>query len=119
MNTEHLLCKSKCNFCQTVHIWGACFVKFTLYCYKWNLCSATYVGQTQRILKSTIKEHISDTQFFVYLHMSTYRNDISNFKWKILITEHLKSIWLAKIYIKSYNNLMNECEGSKLLTFLI
>ena len=54
--------------------------------------------------------------------MSTHENDnISNFKWKILTTERLKSTRLAKeaLYIKSYNNLMNGCEGSKLSTFLI
>ena len=54
--------------------------------------------------------------------MSTHGNDnISNFKWKILIAECLKSTRLAKeaLCIKSYNNHMNGCEGSKLLTFLI
>ena len=54
--------------------------------------------------------------------MSTHGNDnISNFKWKILTTERLKSTRLAKaaLYIKSYNNYMNGCEGLKLLTFLI
>ena len=54
--------------------------------------------------------------------MSIHGNDnIINFKWKIIIIERLKSTRLAKeaLYIKSFNNLMNGCEGSKLLTFLI
>ena len=54
--------------------------------------------------------------------MSTHGNyNINNFKWKILTTERLKNDRLAKeaLYMKSYNNLMNGCEGSKLLTFLI
>ena len=33
----------------------------------------------------------------MFLHMSTYGNDnISNFKWKILTTERLKSTRLTK-----------------------
>ena len=38
----------------------------------------------------------------------------------IIPNERMKSIRLAKeaLNIKSYNNLMNGCEGSKLLTFL-
>ena len=101
---------------------GSFFVKCAVYLVKCNLYGAVYVGQTQLTLKSKIKDHISDTKSFIYLHMSTHGNDnISNFKWKILSTEHLKSTRFAKeaLYIKSYNNLMNGCGGSKLLTFLI
>ena len=70
-----------------------------MYLIKCNLCGAVYVGQTQRTLKSRIKEHISDTKSFIYLHMSTYGNDnISNFKWKILTTECLKKYVPKKLY---------------------
>ena len=119
---EHLRCQSEFISCQTAEIKGACFVNFAVYLVKCNLCGAVYVGQTQQILRSRIKEHISDTTSIIYLHMSTHGNDnISNFKWKILTTERLESTRLVKeaSYIKSYNNLMNGCEGSKLLTFLI
>ena len=75
--------QSECISCQKAEMKGACFVKFTVYLVKCNLCGAVLV-----------------TLNLLYTYMSTHGNDnISDFKWKILTAERLKSTRLAKEFI--------------------
>jgi len=87
-----------------------------------QLCQATYIGQTERTIRSRIIEHSKTASSHVHLHMTSIHG-VSNqlqFKWQILATNRHTGTRLAieALHIHKQPHLMNGCEGARLLPFL-
>lgn len=120
---ENLSCRPDCIACKTSVTKYVCFTKFTVYEISCNICKAVYIGQTSRIIKSRIKEHTFVPSSYVYAHLKSHgTNNVLDFKWRILAVEanYYTRLALEAIYIKSFGrNIMNGCQGTDLVPFLL
>jgi hypothetical protein len=85
------------------------------------VCNAIYIGQSGRTIRSRIIEHMNDTNSHVHMHMITHgSHHKKNFQWNIRATHpwHSERVAIEALLIKVNTNLMNGCEGARLLQFL-
>jgi hypothetical protein len=116
------VCPSGCAACSTSIKSGTCFIKHAVYKIQCQICSSNYIGQTGRCMRSRILEHINNSSSHVNIHMTNTHGTQhrKSFKWKILAIHPYTGTRLAleAFYIRGQQDLMNGCEGMKLLQFL-
>jgi hypothetical protein len=123
-NHETPACPAGCIACTTAEVPNSCFTKKAVYKVTCALCNATYIGQTDRTMRSRIIEHSKDNFSHVHLHMESHSASNPNwnkqFKWRVLATHPYTTTRLAieALFIKKQGSLMNGCEGSRLLPFI-
>jgi hypothetical protein len=114
-------CPTNCMACATSERPAACCKKNAVYLVTCQLCRATYVGQTERTMRSRILEHAQTQSSHVNQHMITHGSENSKkFTWKVIASHPYTSTRLAieALFIKRQSQLMNGCEGAHLLNFL-
>ena len=115
-------CPPNCIACSTSEKTGSCFKKNVVYRIKCDICSAIYIGQTERTVRTRIIEHCKVSASHVYQHLLSHGIDcVTSFKWRI-VTSHshiITRLALESLHIKNSNNIMNGCEGMHTLPFLL
>ena len=87
------------------------------------LCGQIYIGETGRMFKTRIKEHISKQSSAIFQHhLKSHKanNIMSIFQWEILLSgfkSNSERLYAESILISKNlrNNLMNGCTGLPLL----
>lgn len=120
---EKPVCEASCWSCQIAVKTGKCYWKHVVYQITCDICSKLYIGQTERTMRSRLREHVQSEESAVYQHSTIAHQTFPSetIHWKILEVERNNSLRksLESLYIKSYqSSLMNNCEGSLLLPFL-
>jgi hypothetical protein len=120
---DNMICPPKCSACRTACMQGKCFTKFCVYHITCNICGASYVGQTERTIRTRIHEHLTSKISHVYLHMMSHsESTVEGFKWRIIATERCNKTRLAieAMHIhRNLANIMNGCEGKYILPYLL
>ena len=122
---EKLTCTSDCKFCVISEKPQMCHFKDVIYQIECQICRQIYIGETQRMIKSRINEHmfLNFSNSAVRDHFtSDHPNSEISVKWKILhfnVRHFQKRLVLESMYIKSVNPnvLMNNCNGAYLRSF--
>ena len=113
-------CPSGCLACATSEKPHSCFRKCVVYKVSCSKCSAIYIGQTERTIRSHILEHIKREDSCVRQHMLSHGDlaHVKCFTWCIIGANKNFASRLA-LQIKRHSpHLMNGCEGVSLLGFL-
>jgi hypothetical protein len=115
-------CPSICAACATASVKGTCFRKHVVYIIRCGMCNASYIGQTDRTIRTRILEHIGHNSSAVHAHMATHGPDnSSNFRWSILAShpDNEARQAIEAVLISRHSHLMNGCNGIHILPFLL
>ena len=85
-NRENECLHPNCVFCANASKNDSCMTKMCVYSIQCRLCEAEYIGETQRTMRSRLKEHVSVTSSNVYRHLQQThgKTDISCVTWAIV-----------------------------------
>ena len=116
-------CPEKCWTCAMSIKKDCCFKKFAVYELCCSLCDCRYIGQTNRTMKSRLREHCKTASSAFYQHAFSEHQapPESILKWRILRTERnlSKRKALESIFIsRERHKLVNGCSGDSLLPFI-
>ena len=121
---EKIHCDESCITCQSASSRNTCHVKGVIYRVTCNLCKKIYIGETERMVKSRIKEHlnIKNETSHVVLHSKKEHQNKIDITWTILhaqlknkaIRKKLEALYISK---HSRDELLNGCSGSRLLIY--
>ena len=119
-------CTTSCISCSTSEKPGNCFIKFAVYKITCKICNSIYIGQTGRIMRNRILEHINKGDTHVSFHMASHGPQASShsLSWCILATEptYFKRLALESLlierHLKKNHSLINGCKGRDLLNFI-
>ena len=120
---ERLRCDNDCITCRSsASASNLCHEKFVIYKVKCNICNQIYIGETERMVKSRIREHLNlnNESSHVVLHARKNHNGNMDIQWSLLHTglnHKAKRKKLEALYIKRLSNdfeLMNGCRGASL-----
>ena len=112
---ETITCNAECRICKLTDS-TLCFRKYLVYCIECTICNLQYIGQTARILKHRITEHLTKSNSAIYQHhRDTHSSSdiFSIFKVSVIhsnIKDEKKRLVIESYYITSRSNqLMNGC----------
>ena len=119
------VCNSSCISCSTSEKPKNCFVKFAVYKITCKICNSIYIGQTSRIMRNRILEHVNKGDTHVSFHIASHNPQASSnsISWRVLATEpsYYKRIALEALFIEKhsrYHTLINGCKGRELLNII-
>ena len=94
---DRICVNSSCIYCKYSSNANDCLTKFCIYFIRCNICSASYVGETCRTVRSRLREHVTCESSHVYGHLllHTACPDISLISWTI-IHSGLRNVNLRK-----------------------
>ena len=118
---EKVMCEPACKCCSKCVKLNLCQTKGVVYRVDCNLCDMIYIGETQRMIKTRILEHLNpnNNTSHVIQHAKNVHNGHIDFKWCLLHTGlHFtnKRRTLEAFYIRKIPGhlLMNGCRGINL-----
>ena len=109
-----------CKFCASATNQEDCFIKQCIYFISCVTCSASYIGETGRTMRSRLREHVSSQTSAVFRHLLSHdpSPDLSSIRWTIL-HRNMRSIHqrkaLEESVIRSQKPVLNEIFSSSLL----
>ena len=118
---EIISCSNDCNVCKISKREHLCFLKNVIHKISCNICNVHYIGQTGRLVKTRIHEHLSKTdsavhQHYINLHESC--NILEIFSLDIIhtnLSNQRKRLQIESMYIlKERSSLMNGCVSTLL-----
>jgi hypothetical protein len=103
---------NNCKFCLISKNGEDCHCKFVVYFIECRLCSAAYVGETKRTMRSRLREHLASPTSHVFQHLTgTHaRAEPGDLTWSILhagVTRYDVRRRLEFYEIRSRNPLLN------------
>ena len=117
----NITCEDSCKSCFYALRPNTCHTKGVIYKVVCNLCGMIYIGETQRMIKSRIVEHLNPNNetSHVVLHAQKIHNGQINFQWNILHSnlpytnkrKTLESMYISKV---AKDQLINGCFGHSL-----
>ena len=83
---EPLCTYPTCKFCLAAAHNEDCFTKHCIYFISCVACSASYIGETGRTMRSRLREHVSSQTSLVLRHLLSHNPspDISSIRWEVL-----------------------------------
>ena len=119
---EKLSCDVNCKFCAMGDKRNMCCTKFVIYQINCAYCDEIYVGQTKRLVKSRLNEHLflNSPESAVREHFTLKHPGFEpSIKWKLLhsgVSNYQKRLVLEALYISNVDptKLMNNCKGINL-----
>ena len=114
-------CNTDCIFCKMAIRNNLCNTKYCIYIVRCKHCNQIYVGETKRLLKKRIHEHLYSKSSAVYTHWLIQHSDINIVDCFVFDILHKNAqyykhrIFVEAHYIRMYNGyLMNGCESVNL-----
>ena len=113
---SHFCSVNNCKYCFISKNGEECNCKFVVYFIECCLCSATYVGETKRSMRSRLSEHLASPTSHVFLHLRNEhaRAEPRSISWSILhagVTRCDVRRRLELHEIRSRNPLLNVQQG--------
>ena len=112
------LCDINCRYCSLAECENICFCKYCIYIVKCQICTQVYIGETKRILKHRIAEHLTKNSSAVFKHHANNHsgfNIFNTFSFNVLHynIKHDNTRLIIESFLikKNMSNLMNGCEG--------
>ena len=87
LNKERLICDTNCYFCTIAKRLNICNIKCAVYIIECAICNKMYIGETERLVKDRVGEHLVDINSAVFKHHNAHHTDVNiydNFSFDIL-----------------------------------
>ena len=121
---ECVECEPNCYFCSISTRLNLCHLKNIVYIIHCTHCHLKYIGQTARLLKTRIHEHLTQNNSAVKQHWTQFHSTVniqSCFSFNVLhknLNIESKRIAVESLYIHAHkDNLMNGCVSTQLFVF--
>ena len=115
---ERPICKENCKFCALNGKTNMCYQKNVIYEIRCTICQMKYIGETQRMVRSRLNEHIFlNSESAVKDHFKDDHPNASitsSISWRILhsgIKHYKQRQTLEAMYIKQANSALMNCVG--------
>lgn len=102
---EVFLCNPECLICKITDKNNTCFSKYIVYRVDCQICHLKYIGQTSRLLKHRINEHLTKANSAIYIHHRETHADTNIFNiFKVFvlhnnIVNEKKRLYIESLYI--------------------
>ena len=90
---EKPICDISCSFCKRSAKPNSCFLKNVVYKVSCNLCNSTYIGQTHRLIKTRLAEHLKQPNSAIYRRFIEIHGGVSNGVFYTKIWFQLTNEW--------------------------